>query len=361
MAGTRPARIVVALGAGCALVLPGAASADGAVAVPPEGGFFQIKGYDTVYEIVGGAPVAVTNWAAVGGRRPTLKATPEIWNELADYPRDGTFVQASDGRAYRFVGGAPVYISTWKAFGGNQKTLPVDAKSIDAAGAPFGGPFRSIRDRVWDFDGDGRHVFNVGNPPSPTPFNGHLFIRSGQTGRVYKMVGGAPLYVSDWKAFRGPKPAITVDQAAIDHAGGAGQWRFLRKTPADGWAIRGAQTNQLYIIAGAAPIHATASFAEEPNVWPPRARWIPSTVDQAVIDRSGGPAPYDNLRFYPADGTGLRIRPLPGSDTVAPWPTFRVINGVPVAGQSGIGPEVDPVAIQRAGEPGPWAHLRAPS
>jgi hypothetical protein len=78
-----------------------------------------------------------------------------------------------------------------------------------------------------------------------------------------------------------------------------------------------------------------------------------------VIDHAGGEAPYDNLRFTPADGTYLVGQPVPGGDPAAPWRTYRIAGdrlvetGEPHAGEV----TVDQAALDRAGQPGVWAHL----
>ena len=138
-------RLCVAAITCCAMAATGAAvsPAEAAAALPPDGSFIEVVG--EVYEIVGGAPIRVSNWAAVGDRKTTLKIDVSIFYRLADYPKDGTFVRASDGRCYRFVGGAPFYISTWSAYGGAQKALLIDAAAITHAGAPVGSGYTQIR------------------------------------------------------------------------------------------------------------------------------------------------------------------------------------------------------------------------
>jgi hypothetical protein len=111
------------------------------------------------------------------------------------YP-DGTFlVSRQSGQVYRMAGGAPIYVSTWSAFGGPQPTVTVDQAQVEAM----------------------RY----------TPTDG-TFIVGAQRGEVYRMAGGAPIYVSTWSAFGGSQPTVSVDVAAIDNAGKGGVWNHLR-------------------------------------------------------------------------------------------------------------------------------------
>jgi hypothetical protein len=64
-------------------------------------------------------------------------------------PADGTFVVgAQRGEVYEIAGGAPVYVSTWAAFGGAQATMTVDQNAIDKAGS--GGAWNHLSYRPAD-------------------------------------------------------------------------------------------------------------------------------------------------------------------------------------------------------------------
>lgn len=351
----RTRRWVTAALVGGALTATGLTAAPaGAATAPAEGSFVETPN-GRVFRIVGGAPLRVSSWAVFGGKQRTTGLA--TLDDLSSYPRDGTFVRASDGRAYRFAGGAPFYISAWSAFGGPQRTILIDAADITNAGAPPDSGYPSVRAWSYDLLGDGLHV--PLQPASPLPLNGNLYVRGIQTGRVYKMVGGAPVWVPSWSAYGGPKPYVNVDQAAIDHAGQAGPWRFVRKYPADGWVVQGAQTGEAYVVAGGGIVYVgTRDFLQLPNVSPPQERWLPAKVDQRVIDHAGGPAPYDNLLFTPAVGTNLTGQP-PGGDQTNPWQTYEVFDGVlAVPDQFGPNPvTVDQAAFDHAGEGGVWSHL----
>ena len=79
-----------------------------------------------VYEIAGGAPEYVSNYAAIGGARPCTNIdVADItnadqgvpWNHLHVYPTDGTLV-CVPGFVYEIAGGAPEYVSNYAAIGG---------------------------------------------------------------------------------------------------------------------------------------------------------------------------------------------------------------------------------------------------
>ncbi|MFY1631659.1 hypothetical protein ACN27F_34350 [Solwaraspora sp. WMMB335] len=115
---------------------------------------------------------------------------------------DGTFVVVREnGQVYRIAGGAPLHVSSWDAFGGPQPTMPISVAQLNAL--PY-------------YPADG------------------TFIVGGQTDQIFRVAGGAPLYVSSWVPFGGPQPTVVVDQDAIDNAGsgGAGSpWSHLSLNP----------------------------------------------------------------------------------------------------------------------------------
>ena len=125
------------------------------------------------------------------------------------------------------------------------------------------------------------------------PADGSL-ISSTATGMVYEIAGGAPLYVSNWNAIGGARPSVGVDQAAIDNADGGTPWNHLHRYPADGSLISSTATGMVYEIAGGAPLYVSnwnAIGGARPSVG----------VDQAAIDNADGGTPWNHLHRYPAD------------------------------------------------------------
>ena len=165
--------------------------------------------------MAGEAPIYVSSWAPFGGEQPFTVVDqvaidgagsgPAPFSHLLNVPADGTFIQGQQrGEVYRVAGGAPIYVSSWAPFGGEQPFTVVDQVAIDGAGsgpAPFS------------------HLLNV-------PADG-TFIQGAQTGRVYQVEGGKPVYVPSWAPFGGEQPFTVVDQAAIDAAGTGGKWDHL--------------------------------------------------------------------------------------------------------------------------------------
>ena len=170
----------------------------------PNGTFVRTASNGAVYVIAGGAPIYVSTWSAFGGPQPFVDITSAQLGLLPQVPANGTFIRgAQSGEVYVIAGGAPIYVSTWSAFGGLQPFTNVDQVAIDNAGN--GG--------LWS------HL-------NFTPANG-TFIRGAQTGAVYQVIGGMPSYVSSWSLVGGPQPFTNVDQVAIDNAGNGGLWSHL--------------------------------------------------------------------------------------------------------------------------------------
>ncbi|MTD14132.1 hypothetical protein GIS00_09260 [Nakamurella sp. YIM 132087] len=192
-----------------------------------EGIFVRAGG--AVYRIVGGAPVYVSNWASVGGAQPVVSLTTAEFGALNTYPKDGTFVRAG-GAVYQIVGGAPLYVSSWAAVGGTRSAVTVDPAAITNAG----------KSGVWS---------HLRKAPAD-----NTFVRAG-TGSVFQFVGGAPLYVSSWAAVGGTRSAVTVDPSAVTKAG-TGRWANLSFRPADGTFVRAA--GKVYRIAGGAPLYVSS-------------------------------------------------------------------------------------------------------
>ncbi|MEO7746644.1 MAG: hypothetical protein ABIV05_10515 [Actinomycetota bacterium] len=325
-------------------------TAGASVRLPPDGSFVRAR--NRVWRLVGGALVYVPSWAPYGGVHRTVALTSAQYSAVSrSRIRDGELINTlQDHAVYRMVGGAPIYVSSWTAVGGVQPTIGIDAANLRHAGEgfPWGAitafPVLRLTDR--------------GFRPS--------FVRSGSDGRVYALVGGAPLYVTSWAVYGGRQPTVTIDAAAITHAG-RGRWRFLRwypvlSTPNEQLAARarpGAPTHS-FAVAGGAPVYV------------PSTNNFPEPVDQIVVDpttvtRAGGRAPFDHLRARPADGTFLLAFHDADVQTLDfPTTVYWVRGGaaIPVVGNrpcSGGEPAwIDRIAVDKAGTGGVWNHLAKP-
>ncbi|MBV9605791.1 MAG: DUF1906 domain-containing protein [Solirubrobacterales bacterium] len=155
---------------------------------------------------------------------------------------NGTFVQVSGTTSFwEIAGGAPLYVNDWSDVGGEQtytvitpqqfsqlNPVPADgtlfetdtgAVYVVAGGAPmfvtstsvFAGDPQPFLVDQWDID-------NVGNPLShlnPLPANGTFLTTT--AGRNYRVAGGAPIAVTTWSPFGGVQPSVTIDAWDIDN------------------------------------------------------------------------------------------------------------------------------------------------
>ncbi|SDO78042.1 CHAP domain-containing protein [Pedococcus dokdonensis] len=228
-------------------------------------------------------------------------------------PPSGSFVKVREtSQVFRLVGKAPVFVSTWTAFGGVQKTYLISSTSLATL------------------------------PVRPTD---GTFIKGAQRKEAYRIAGGAPVIVTSWAVFGGTKPTVVVDQNAIDKAGTGGAYNHLNAVPADGTFIKTGQRLEAYRISGGAPV-AISSWA---NVGGYKT---PVYVDQLAVDKAGTGGKFNHLRFHPKDGT--IIKALPGTAS------YKVTAGVPVpTSTTTTGTGVDQVAIAKAGDTSElrWTHL----
>jgi surface antigen len=229
---------------------------------PRSGAFVRVRETNEVYRLIGASPVFVSTWAAFGGRaQPTHLLGSAALASLPAVPKDGTFLRGGQrGEVYRVAGGAPVFVSTWSAFGGSKPYATVDQVAIDRAGS--GGRWNHLRAR---------------------PLEGTLLLGA-QRREVYRVAGGAPVFVSSWANIGGKAPMVTVDQVAIDRAGSATRYNHLVHKPADGSFVRGGVGGKVYRMrAGVA--HRVTSWDKVGGVKPT------TVVDQVAVDNAGVTSP----------------------------------------------------------------------
>jgi len=201
------------------------------VVAPTVADFVRDTSNGMVYRMAGGAPIFVSTWTPFGGVQPYRNITHTQLLAMPKYPANGTFVRTlgTSGAVYRIAGGAPIFVSTWAVYGAPRATVSIDPAAVARAGSTG----------AWD------HLRLV-------PLDG-TFIRTPNNGAVYKVAGGAPLWVSSWTPFGGPKPYVDIDPAAVSYAGQAGRWGNLRMYPADNTYLLGIGSPKIYrVLAGKA-------------------------------------------------------------------------------------------------------------
>ena len=240
------------------------------------GSFINDSGTGKVYRLAGGAPLYVSSWSGFGGSQPTTPVTHEQLLAMPPVPSDGTWLSTTAGKVYRIAGGAPLYVSSWTPFGGPQATTAIDQWDVDNAGNP------DAHLRI--FPADGTWV-------------------STTAGTVYRIAGGAPLYVSSWAPFGGPQPTTAIDQWDVDNTGNPDA--HLRQVPLDGTFITNQADGRVYRVAGGAPLYVSS--------------W----------DVFGGPQPTTLLDRYEFDNY-VHLRPLPSDMFLRGLPSgriYRVVSG----------------------------------
>ena len=129
-------------------------------------------------------------------------------------------------------------------------------------------------------------------------------------GNVYRMAGGAPLYVSSWSVFGGSQPTTALTST---------QWSSLRSRPANGTDISAAGNGTVYRVVGGAPLVVTSCTIGTTNFC---ANAVP--VDPYAISS------LDHLNAVPGDGTDVAL----ALGTGGTGSVYRFAGGAPLLGSS---------------------------
>jgi|GEM_PF-1315345 len=230
----------------------------------PDSTFIQVAGDSHIYVVAGLAPLWVTSWSHMTAIQPVRVVTAAAFYSLRSSPVDGTFLNdRADGLVYRVVGGAPLVTTSWASVGGTrQPSVQVDGWDIANAGtcATY------------------CHL-------SMTPRDGTI-LRAGETGQVYVVAGGAPVYVSSWATYGGEQPYVNVSQAAIQSAGSGPAYSHLTFTPKDATVISDGSTGQLYVVTAGHPVLAPVGTVSATGF---------TLVDHAAIANAGGTGVWAHL------------------------------------------------------------------
>jgi Domain of unknown function (DUF1906) len=154
---------------------------------------------------------------------------------------DGTFVQVSgEPQIYEIAGGSALLVNNWADVGGVQTYTVISQQQFNSLNAvPANGTFLRTQDgAVWRVVGgapmyiqdpplfgtinpvlvDDWDVVNAGNAWShltAAPADGSFITTT--TGLTYRIAGGAPFLITTWSIFGGPQPSVTVDSWDTAH------------------------------------------------------------------------------------------------------------------------------------------------
>lgn len=182
----------------------------------------------------------------------------------------------------------------------------------------------------------------------PFPADG-TFLKATRTGEVYRVVAGTPTFVATWVHFGGIKPTTVVDADAITNAGLGGLWSHLRSKMPDGTFISATGTRQAFVMAGGAPVY-ISTWAAIGGVKPTQY------VDRDSILRAGQPGRWSHLAYRPRDGTYLSANGTSDIYRTAGGAPLHVSAYAPLDGNK-IPVRVDARSIANGGRADPWAHL----
>src|SRR5215203_1115914 len=144
----------------------------------------------------------------------------------------------------------------------------------------------------------------------------------GRDGGIYRWAGGAPLWISSCGYGPGCPKVILIDDESMK------DWAHVRPYPADGTVIRNVADGGYYRFAGGAPLVVRCDLG---------AGCVdPTQLDGGTFSQLGSITPgRANMRQYPADGTTV----INGDDSAQ----YRFAGGapLPIAGCGGCAVLVD--------------------
>ena len=220
-----------------------------------------------VYRVAGGAPVYISSWTPFGGARTTKAISHDRVVAMPRYPAAGTFLRAAGGTGavYRVAGGAPVYVSSWAPFGGAKAVVDIDPAAVSNGG------------------GTGYWIHLRAQPADGT------LVRTPGSGAIYRMAGGAPLYVATWAGIGGAQPTVDLDPAAVAHGGQSGYWSHLRWYPSTTTYVMPYGSPAVYQVVDGVATHLTS--------WSLVGGVKPTTVIHPLaLSSAGGSGYYSHLK-----------------------------------------------------------------
>jgi hypothetical protein len=234
-----------------------------------EGAFIRVTGRTGTWRIIGGAPVVVGSWQAFGGLQPYSVIEPAQFARLRAYPADGTYMSDTATRTvYRVAGGAPLAIA-----------------AADVARLPGWGRVPIVAADHYAF----AHLDHM----RATPLD-HTQVCRVDVNACYLVAGGSPMLVPAYAVASVPgwKAKSTTYVSGLEFS----SYQHLRPTPADGTFLCDGGTSTCYRTAGGAPL--ALSPTDNPVV-PGSAAAHALTLPHWEF------ANFVHLSRYPANGTVL--------------------------------------------------------
>lgn len=142
-------------------------------------------------------------------------------------------------------------------------------------------------------------------------------MQAAETGHIYRIAGGAPLYIGDCNPLGGCNGYVTVNQYTIDHLD------HMNAVPTDATFLRAAESGDIYRVAGGAPLLLSSCLPQGIDGCPGVVDVNAATIASLAPIDPGVAQTGNALRSRPADGTLLRATDHDDA-------TYVVINGVPV-------------------------------
>ncbi|MHB1929135.1 MAG: hypothetical protein ACYCUG_06900 [Acidimicrobiales bacterium] len=201
----------------------------------PQGELVQVTGTSTTWEAVGGAllyvaPQEVGALAARAGQTAPLGITEAEAALFGAVPANGTVMQSlQSGQYFVVAGGAALYAPHCAVLPGCATAVVVDGWNVTPAN------FGTAGDRL-----------------AAVPAGGSALLDA-ETGVGYIVAGGAPLPVASWSDVPGAPAPVTVDDWDVANAGVRGIKPFddLSRRPAAGTALRGSPSGRAFVVDAA--------------------------------------------------------------------------------------------------------------
>jgi surface antigen len=180
---------------------------------PKNGTFITGQTSHKTYEIVGGAPIYVSSWSIFGGSKPSVTVPDAdiaaagtasgVYDHLAAYPTGSPYVIAKpSAQIYQIVGGAPQLVTNWASLGLATPTVTIGDDDVAKAGSPtttnFGnlkGNIAGLQPQIWRSGVLGVLQVSLGTvQPSGASFSYQWFRNGlaipGATAATYKQAPG---------------------------------------------------------------------------------------------------------------------------------------------------------------------------